>query len=127
MDMRGVARGLGWFSLALGAAELFAPRRISRMLGLGDSKSLIRGYGLREIGAGTGLLFGSRPAPWLWARVAGDALDLGTLGAARRRSLHPRAVDAALASIAAVTALDVAAARRLQNGRGRFGARLGLR
>src|SRR5262245_5215197 len=79
-----------------------------------DRCGLIRGYGLREIGAGVGLLLASRPAPWLWARVAGDLLDLGTLRAARGLSSRTRAVDAALAGVAAVTALDVAAASRLQ-------------
>ena len=115
MDMRKIARALGWFSLGLGAAELVAPRSISKLLGVPDDRcGLIRGYGLREIGAGVGLLLASRPAPWLWTRVAGDLLDLGTLRAARGRSSRTGAVNAALAGVAAVTALDVAAAARLQ-------------
>jgi hypothetical protein len=109
-----VARGLGWFSLALGAAELLAPGRISRFLGLRDHHALIRSYGLREIGSGAGLLLGARMAPWLWARVAGDAVDLGSLAAARGESRRPRALNAALASVAAVTALDVATGLRAQ-------------
>jgi hypothetical protein len=100
-------------SLALGAAELLAPRRISRMLRVrGDHRRLIRSYGLREIGAGMGLLLGSRPAPWLWARAAGDVIDLGTLSAARRASRRKAALNGAMAAIAAVTAVDVAAAAR---------------
>jgi hypothetical protein len=114
MDMRNIARGLGWFSLALGAAELLAPRRLSGMLGLDDHSVLIRSYGLREIGAGIGLLMAARPAPWLWARVAGDALDLGSLGAARRSTPRAGAMNAAIAGVAAVTALDIAAASRLR-------------
>ena len=116
MDMRSVARGLGWFSIALGAAELLAPGRISKLLKVRDNHTdLIRSYGLREIGAGAGLLLSDRKAPWLWARAAGDVLDLGTLGAARRTVLGTRAIDAAIAGVAAVTALDLAAATRLQN------------
>lgn len=113
MDVRRVARGLGWFSLALGAIELIAPGRIARTLGVAPHDGLIRSYGLREVAAGVGLLLAGRPAPWLWARVAGDALDLGTLATARRRTRRAGAVDAALASVAAVTALDVATASRL--------------
>ena len=114
MNMRNVARGLGWFSLALGAAELLVPGRISKLLKLrGKHSGLIRSYGLREIGAGTGLLLAEKPAPWLWARAAGDVLDLGTLGAARRRTWRTRAIDGAIAGVAAITALDLAAAARL--------------
>jgi hypothetical protein len=116
MEMRSIARALGWFSLALGAAELLAPGRISKLLKVRNPHAgLIRSYGLREIGAGTGLLLAERKAPWLWARAAGDVLDLGTLGAARRRTRRTRAIDAAIAGVAAVTALDLAAATRLQN------------
>jgi hypothetical protein len=109
---RRIARGLGWFSLALGAAELVAPNRVARLLGVRQRNGLIRGYGLREIAAGVGLLSSARKAPWLWTRVAGDALDLGTLAAAKRRARRPLAVGAALAGVAAVTAIDLAAAAR---------------
>jgi hypothetical protein len=112
MQRRRIDRGLGWFSLALGTAELVAPRRIARMLGVRERNGLIRSYGLREVAAGLGLLGSARSSPWLWARVAGDAVDLGTLAAARRRSARPSAVGAALAGVAAVTALDLAAAGR---------------
>jgi len=116
MNVRRVARGLGWFSIALGAIELVAPGRIARALGVGPRDRLIRSYGLREVAAGVGLLLAARPGPWLWARVAGDLVDLGTLAAARRRTLSTGAVDAALAGVAAVTALDVAAAASRLNG-----------
>jgi hypothetical protein len=118
MDARTLARGLGWFSVALGVTELVAPGRISRFLGLRDHRALIRSFGVRELGAGAGLLLGARMAPWLWARVAGDVVDLGSLAAAHRASPKPRAVEAALAGVAAVTALDVAAASRLRQKRG---------
>jgi len=82
----GIARGLGWFSLGLGVAELIAPRAISRIAGAGKKDSLIRSYGVREIVAGVGVLATTHSAGWLWARVAGDAVDLASLGAARAAS-----------------------------------------
>ena len=70
-----LARGLGWFSIGLGLAELIAPRSIARISGTRNHSSLVRSYGLREIAAGVGILATSRPAPWLWARVAGECCD----------------------------------------------------
>jgi hypothetical protein len=104
---------LGWFSIALGAAELFASRPISRTLGMRGQESLIRAYGVREIVKGVGILTSPNPAPWLWGRVAGDALDLGTLAYAYRRSPKKRNLAIAMANVATVTALDVLAAQQL--------------
>src|SRR5690606_27124213 len=56
MDVGKTARMLGWFSIGLGAAELLMPGALSRTLGVGRHDRLIRGFGLREIGAGLGLL-----------------------------------------------------------------------
>ncbi|MBX3622032.1 MAG: hypothetical protein KF891_18850 [Rhizobacter sp.] len=106
-----MAHALGWFSLALGVAELMAPRATAQAAGVRHGKNLLQAYGVREIATGIGLLTSKDPQPWLWARVAGDALDLATLatdlgsGNSRRRS-------AALSMVAVmgVTALDVWAA-----------------
>lgn len=100
------ATALGWFSLALGAAELLAPRLLSNRLGLRGRATLMRLYGLREVGAGVGLLSKRNRSAWLWARVAGDALDLATLAAAR--PTRGRALG--LAAVAGVTVLDIASA-----------------
>lgn len=100
------ANALGWFSLALGAAELLAPRLLASRLGLRGRATLLQLYGLREIGAGLGLLSGRHRSAWLWARVAGDALDLATLATARPGG--GRALG--LAAVAGVTALDIASA-----------------
>lgn len=113
-----LARGLGWFSLALGATELLAPRVLARAIGLdprGATAMTLRAMGAREIAAGVGVLLAPhRPAP-LWARVAGDALDLGLLGlaSATQRTRAPR-LAGAVAAVAGVTALDVVAAVRNQ-------------
>jgi hypothetical protein len=108
------ARGLGWFSIGLGVCELFAGRRLARALGLEDRTALVRLYGLREIAIGIAIFASGERAVWLWARVAGDALDLLTLTAALNRG-NPKRRNAAIAvgNVAAVTALDVLTARQL--------------
>jgi hypothetical protein len=50
-----LARGLGIFSIVLGAAEVLAPRTLARTLGMTGSESLICAYGLREIATGVGI------------------------------------------------------------------------
>ena len=116
MDYRKIAKGLGWFSIGLGLAEVFAPRQLNRMLGVREHNKLVRSFGLREIGAGTGILARDRKlAPWLWARVAGDALDLGALAVATRDSRKRGMLAFAIANVAAITALDVWTGLRLQN------------
>jgi len=69
------ARNLGWFSLALGATELFAPRAIARSLGMQGREPLLRAYGMREIGAGM-LTLSTEKQTGVWSRVAGDCLDI---------------------------------------------------
>lgn len=114
------ARGLGWFSLGIGLAELLAPKAMARTLGMEGREDLIRAYGLREIAAGIGILNSDHPAPWLWARAGGDALDLATLGVQVPKSDgHLETVSAAMAAVAGVTVLDVACARALSQEDGR--------
>ena len=109
-----LARGMGWFSIGLGVAEVVAGRRIARWLGMEEHTTLIRAYGVREIGAGIGLLSVGDPKPWMWGRIAGDALDLGTLAAGMGRD-NPRRdnVGIAMAAVLGATALDVACTRML--------------
>ncbi|HZR08644.1 MAG TPA: hypothetical protein VFA79_08700 [Myxococcales bacterium] len=108
------ARGLGWFSIGLGLCEVFAGRKLARALGLEDRATLIRLYGLREIATGIAIFASGERALWLWARVAGDALDLVTLAAALNRT-NPKRRNAVIAAgnVAAVTAFDVLTARHL--------------
>lgn len=104
---RGIVTFLGLFSIALGAAEIFAPKEVARAGGIMNRSSALPAYGARELIAGLGLLLTSWPGFWLWSRVVGDIIDLGTLKPydARRRQ------RAALA-VAGVTALDVVSAVR---------------
>jgi hypothetical protein len=101
-----LARGLGWFSIALGSIELFAPRRVTHMLGMRGKEGLVRAYGAREICAGMLALSPDKRAG-LWGRVAGDGLDIATLLAALRFG-NPRYgnVLAALIMVGGITALD---------------------
>jgi hypothetical protein len=109
-----LAQGLGWFSIGLGLAEFLAPRTMARLTGVPHPR-LLRLYGLREIAAGVGIFGNSRPSGWLWARVAGDALDLATIGAAMAEDDSEGRTKAwiAAAAVAGVTALDVLCAAEL--------------
>lgn len=106
-----MARGLGWFSLALGAFELVAAERITRALGMQGKEGLVRSYGVREIASGMMTLSPDKQTG-LWTRVAGDGVDIATLMTALRND-NPRKenVAAALAMVAGVTLLDIAAAQ----------------
>ncbi|WP_042690161.1 hypothetical protein [Azospirillum sp. B506] len=112
-----LARGLGWFSIGLGVAELMAGRTIARWMGMEDRTTLIRAYGVREITAGVGLLALGDPKPWIWSRIAGDAVDMATLaaGMAPGSKVNPRAGNARIAfgAVVAATALDVVCAQAL--------------
>jgi uncharacterized membrane protein len=124
MDTDKVARGLGWFSIALGAAELIVPRAIARICGSRNHSALIRAYGAREMVAGIGLLTTGRPAGWLWARFAGDMVDLGSLGAVAGSPENDRGRAAfAIANVAAVTVLDFLCAEQHTRSDTRFAAR----
>jgi hypothetical protein len=109
-----LARGLGWFSIALGVAEIVAPRALARALGMKGQEGLIAAYGMREIATGIGILASKDPTPWIWGRVAGDGLDLATL-AANLEGDNPKKenIGIAMAAVAGVTALDVYCAQTL--------------
>lgn len=107
-----LARGLGWFSIALGVAELAMARRLTRKLGLRGKEDLVRAYGIREISSGL-LCLSVNKQTGLWSRLAGDALDIATLtrGLHRANPKRPN-VGLALALVAGVTALDMMAAQK---------------
>jgi hypothetical protein len=78
-----LAKGLGWFSVGLGLAELLAPRAIASISGVSKERTgLIRLYGLRELSSGIAIFSQKKPTEAVWSRVAGDALDLVSLGVA---------------------------------------------
>jgi hypothetical protein len=118
-----LAKGLGWFSLGLGITEMFAPRPITRALGMEGKEGLVRAFGAREILHGI-LCLSADKQIGVQTRVAGDALDIATLLAAYRDD-NPKKdnVAVALLMVAGVTLLDLAgsqgAAARHSGDRGR--------
>jgi hypothetical protein len=102
-----LARALGWFSVGLGIAELAAPGRIARRLGMEDKAGLIRAYGARELASAVPTLSVDKQVG-LASRIAGDALDLGTLATALRPD-NPKRRNAAIATalVAGITLLDL--------------------
>ena len=113
-----LSKALGWFSIGLGLAQITAPRQLASMIGIeddGGTVRLMRALGAREIASGVGILTQPRTPRWLWARVAGDVMDLALLGAAMRADGSQRSrIMAATAAVAGVAALDAFTGARLQ-------------
>jgi uncharacterized membrane protein len=114
VDDQTLVQGLAWFSVGLGLTALLAPRSLGNLAGLGGRSGLVRMVGARELASGIGLLSSRNSTPWLWSRVAGDAMDILTLGAAALKPTgggNLRALTS-LALVAGVTAADVSASLR---------------
>ena len=117
-----VGLGLGYFSIALGLAEVAAPGRLARWLGLDGSRAArntLFAFGLRELAAGGLLLRGPAVSTNVWNRVIGDAMDAGALGLAFTRSSRKPAVMGALAFVGGAMVADWLAARALDRATGR--------
>src|SRR5215210_6703987 len=120
MKLKSLAVPLGWFSIGLGLAELIAPRRIAEAHGAPLAKPLVQGSGAREIAAGIGILAAPASSAGLWARAAGDVLDIGAAGAAAAQA-RGRARIIALGTLAFVTgalAIDLLVARAVASDNG---------
>ncbi len=111
-----LAKGLGWFSVALGLTELVAPRQVAKAIGIdpnGKTALLTRAMGVREIAAGVGILLQPRRPIPVAARVVGDVIDLAMLGlAAATKKTSSARLAGAFAFVLGAAALDVIAARR---------------
>src|SRR5436305_12655326 len=105
--MRSPARALGWFSIGLGLAELAMPRRLARIAGAPNLPTMTRVFGLREIGTGIGILTSKDPSPWLWGRVAGDALDVATVGTGLITARRPLRTLASVVMLLGVAYVDL--------------------
>lgn len=104
------AKMLGWFSIGLGLAELFAAERMTKALGMEGKEGLVRAYGGREIMSGMTTL-STETDVGIWSRIPGDVLDLATLAFAYRDDNPKKAnVGIALAAVAGVMLLDIATA-----------------
>ncbi len=115
-----VGRMLTFASVGLGALGLLAPRRVQKMIGVrcGNYSNLIRFWGARELMSALMIFMQARPSGGVWSRVAGDAMDLGLLGAAfnTRRSNKQR-LAGATAFVLGTTAIDALTASQLQRQR----------
>ncbi len=79
----------------------------------------MRVLGLREAVSGIGILLQRRPAGWMQARVAGDAMDLALLSGTMLTSANPTRVSLTSAAVASVAALDVVCSKELRRNAGR--------
>ncbi len=110
-----LAKVLGWFSIGLGAVELLMPKGLKRELRLERSSGFVRTFGAREVASGLAILtYPEEPGP-VWARVAGDALDLLVLARSvtSRRNRGRAAPTVAALAVLGVAAVDVACALAL--------------
>jgi uncharacterized membrane protein len=112
-----LARILGWFSIGLGLPQVAAPRGFAQTIGASgdkDSQALTRLVGARELVAGLGILAQPGAAGWLWARVAGDAMDLALLGSALAApGTRKNRLVAATVAVLGVTVLDLRASLQM--------------
>jgi hypothetical protein len=121
-DLR-VANGLGLFSIGLGLTQLAAPDWLAEKTGFHDgrrfrtggrmTREVIRSLGVRELLSG--LLTRRRPAAGLWARVAGDGMDIALLAYELNRNARKERLARALAMVVGITVLDLIFARRFSN------------
>jgi hypothetical protein len=96
------AKTLGWISISLAAAELIAPGWLQKKVGTEAYDRLARIFRMREIpgGTGDGSTLGN------WSRMASDTVDLVGLAGAVQKRMQQGGVGTALATVAALTALD---------------------
>lgn len=124
IDRERLAVGLGWFSIALGVAELAAPSHVARLIGALDSdatRRTLRVFGARELVSGVAILAQPHRPHLMWSRVGGDAVDLAWLGTAMSgHGSRRERLGLASAAVAGVTALDLMASR---SGHGEAAAR----
>jgi uncharacterized membrane protein len=111
------ARGLGWFSIGLGLAQIGAPHALARLIGVNDddeTKNTMFAIGLREITSGLGILSQPRPTGWVWSRVGGDLMDLALLSRAMGSDRSDRSrVAATTAAVLGVTVVDFMTGQQL--------------
>jgi uncharacterized membrane protein len=121
-DRHGLNTSLGWLSLGLGVTALAFPRKMSQLLGLKPNDETVNALcavGVREVVTGVGMLAKSDWGGWPWLRVAGDVMDLALLQSAlhSNEARDETRVTAAMATVAAIGAVDVRAGERASNDR----------
>ena len=105
MDEQKLARGIGWLSLAVGTSLVVSPTPGTRAFGMGESPTLGRMMGLRDLVVGAGLLRGANTKAWLLARGINDAADAAIILGGAASGAFPR--DRAPVGIAIATSFSV--------------------
>jgi uncharacterized membrane protein len=116
LDAAGLARALAWVGVGIGLAEILFPRTLARLIGAPQaSPLLLRAFGVREIASAALVAQPGRPrALGLWARVAGDAVDLAMLASALPCAESDKAaLKMTIASVLGVTAADYICAKEV--------------
>jgi uncharacterized membrane protein len=112
-----LATFLGWFSAGIGMTALLFPKTLAKAIGAPRHSVLTRAMGLRELVVGAGILSTRRPAGWIKARLASDALDLAVLMRTYgTRGSGPIRLTGATAMAAGITTLDLICANELSKG-----------
>ncbi|ODP39454.1 hypothetical protein [Sphingomonas turrisvirgatae] len=121
MNYKGLSFGLGIFSIALGAVEIIANRRIAQAMDQDDdaARTTLKAFGVREIAAGANLIAAPAHSTNMWNRVAGDGIDMAALGIAVTRAPRNPAVWGAIAFVAAAATVDILTARGLDRETGK--------
>lgn len=123
VDDERLTRALGWLSIGLGAPQVVAPRAFDWVVGVRPgvrNRVLTRAVGIREIATGTGILSRPNAVEFVWARVAGDVMDIGMLlSAMASRRAHRVRLATSLLAVFGVTTTDLFAAVRTGRSTGR--------
>ena len=119
MDYKKLGFGLGVFSIALGAVELLASKRIANALDADDHAGIVKAFGALELLAGANLLAAPAVGTNVWNRVAGDVMDIVATSAAAKNSPRNKAAWGALAFVVAALGLDSWVARGLDRQTGK--------
>ena len=115
MNEHRLARMVGWVSLGLGLALVASPARTVKQLGMGESPTLGRLLGVRDLVLGAGLLRGESGAAWLRARGIADALDAALILVGASLGAFPRnRAPLGVATATGFAVLSFVLARRLE-------------
>src|SRR3954453_16982019 len=116
---RKLAKGLGIFSFGLGIAQLAAPDRVNKLIGVKDTpktRAIQRAVGVQELSAAQGIFAFSPPTPVLWSRVAGDVVHLGLLVKALGNGRNDSSkLKNAIGAVAGIAMADLAVSARYQS------------
>jgi len=114
-DTQMLAKGLGWFSVALGVVEFLWPGHVAKAIGFNreDHAKVVRGYGAREVAAGAMMLLKPDNPGGAWGRVGSDVVDLGSLTQAKPVGKQKIGLGIAVGLVLAALAIDLLAAKEL--------------